>query len=158
MVNIVKCVPVTDEKLSEVYKDFPLVPEGLATWEITKVESGQSKAMNSITKITYKVVASDGKDGYLCESLPMNVDWRVARLGSATGTSDMVKSGEVDIDRWVGCEGAGMVEHSEYLGEIRASWKYFKRPEGIRLTSSVPAVGATTAPVPQDNFNDDIPF
>lgn len=160
MTNMVQCVMVSEQSLSEVYKDYELPATGLASWEIIKTESGKSKSMNAITKVTYEVLDSKNKAGYMVISVPMNVEWRVAQMGSITNTSDMVKEGRVDIDLWVGKKGIGFIEHKPYKDEMRANWKYFKRPKKVdEFPTQETNYSQESPPISQpQEFDDDINF
>lgn len=159
MTNYVSCVPVSDEELSSAFKSFDLPAEGRATWEIMKVKSGISRTNNPVTGITFKVLDSKDKEGYMYIRLPMNVEWRVARIGSATKTSEMVKAGQVDIDQWIGKKGIGQIKHEEYNGEKRASWAYFVKPKTTDdFNQKAAASTEFQSPPPSPAFDDDILF
>lgn len=126
MTNYVDCVKVTEEELAGPR----LAAEGEASWEIMKTESAVSGTGNPKAIVTFAVVDSTGKPATMLIHVPMHVSWRVARLASATGTSEEAKAGRLDIDKWVHKKGRGMIKHdTNDKGKKIAAWKYFIKTE-----------------------------
>ena len=158
MTNYVKCAKCTDEDLNGM--DLPA--EGMADWTITKATSELAKSSGDPkTIVTYKVRDSKGNVRYFNEHVPMMVTFRVARIGSATGTSDMVKEGNVDIDQWVGKSGKGKIKHTQSEGyDKKAEWSYFVKPSTeTQFTGSQFKEANVNPEIPvSPMLDDEIPF
>ena len=142
-----ECAKLTDDDLNP--NSIPA--EGMAQWKIVNVEPGQSRAGAPKTVVTFKVKDSKEKVSMLTEHVPMMVDFRVARLASATGTGEMAKEGRIDVSQWVGKTGSGKIKHEKSDGyPDKAVWAYFSKPK------TEPE--KVTAEDLENGFNDDIPF
>lgn len=147
MSNIIACAVCTDDD----FLGARLAAKGRASWEIIKVSDGISKAGNPTAPVVFKVTDSTGQKAFVFWTVPMHVKGFVAKIASATGTSEMAKAGNMDIDAWLGKTGFGEIDHEESTGyPKKAVWKRFLK-EGDTVTPAAP-----TAIDP--SFNDTIPF
>jgi len=148
MSNVIACAICTEDD----FAGDVLAAEGKASWEIIKALNTTSKAGNNMVKVTFKVIDSTGHSAFVFENVPMHVQWRVAKIASATGTSEMAKTGNIDIDQWLNKKGMGIIGHEESEGYAKkAIWKKF-----LKEGENAPAALATPAVDP--DFNDDINF
>lgn len=150
MSNVIACAVCTDADLAGNRMAAP----GKCSWTIKSVKDSKSEAGNAMVKIMYLVIDSEGHAAAVFENLPMHVSWRVGRIASATGTSDMAKSGNIDIDKWVGKTGFGLIEHEQSDGyKPKAVMAKF-----LKDGESAPAPAAPAAPAAAPDFNDGINF
>lgn len=149
MSNVMACAVCTDDD----FAGSRLAAKGRAAWEIIKTKDAISQAGNPMAKVTFKVADSTGQKAFVFWDVPMHIKGFVAKIASATGTSDMARAGNIDIDAWVGKTGFGEIDHEESPGYLKkAIWKRFYK-EGDEV---VPPT--TAAPVTTPDFDDEIPF
>ncbi len=155
MANFIDCEKLTDDD----FEQTGIPAEGDASWEINSVEARTSKSSGKPTvKIIFKVVDSTGKRKLLIENLPMGVPFRIARIASVTGTTDMAKEGRINIEEWVGKTGKGNIKHEESPGfPTKAVWAYFLDKDATLSAPTAPSAQQEPPPIEAD-FNDDVPF
>jgi len=154
MATYIDCAKCTDED----FEGGGIPAEGLASWKITEVEAGESKQGKPKLKITFQVVDSTGARRLLFEHLPMSVEWRVAKIATATGTQDQAKEGRIDIDSWIGKTGKGMIKHEASPGySDKPVWNYFIDKDAPDPVEAPRYSGQEPPPI-EAEFNDDVPF
>ncbi len=148
MPQYMDCAKVSDSDL----QGNSLPAEGIAEWKIIHVEPGTSLSGSPKTVVAFKVRDCNGKVSTLMEHVPMMVDFRIARIASATGTGEMAKSGKMDVSKWLGKKGSGKIKHEKSDGyPDKAVWAYFIKDKNRAEEE------ASETPVEED-FTDDIPF